>query len=216
MLVNKLKMNLQMFTEEPPAEPEPIVIGPGNPEFDSAVSRAVSTALENNNKKWQAQLDEREEKARLEGKTEAEKLAQMNAEQAAEYQRKQVEEALAKREADITTRELRAQSLTQLSEEKLPLELVDVLDLTDADKCDASIKGIKTAWEKAHGSWESAIEKAVNERLVSSVDNPLGGSSKPNGSNPFAKETFNLTEQGRLLRTDPEKAKILQAQANKK
>lgn len=216
MLANKLKMNLQMFTEEASVDPAPVVIGPGNPEFDAAVSKAVNTALENNNKKWQAQLDEREEKARQEGKTEAEKLAQMNAEQAAEYQRKQTEEALAKREADITARELRAQSLTQLADEKLPLELVDVLDLTDADKCDASIKGIKAAWEKAHGTWEASLEKAVNERLVSSVDNPLGGTSKPSGSNPFAKESFNLTEQGRLLRTDPEKAKVLKAQANKK
>lgn len=216
MLANKLKLNLQMFTEEPPVESEPITFGPGNPEWDASVSKAINTALENNDKKWQAILDEREEQARQDGKTEAEKLAKMNAEQAAEYQRKQTEEALAKREADITSRELRAQSLTQLADEKLPLELVDVLDLTDAEKCDASIKGIKAAWEKAQGTWEAAIEKAVNERLVSSVDNPLGGTTKPTASNPFAKETFNLTEQGRLLRTDPEKAKILQAQANKK
>lgn len=132
-------MNLQMFTEEPPVDPAPVVIGPGNPEFDAAVSKAVETALSNNDKKWQAKLGEREEQARQEGKTEAEKLAQMNAEQAAEYQRKQTEEALARREADITSRELRAQALTQLTDEKLPLELVDVLDLTDAGKCDASI-----------------------------------------------------------------------------
>lgn len=40
--------------------------------------------------------------------------------------------------------------------------------------------------------------------------------SKDKNSNPWAKETFNLTQQGRLLRENPELAKSLQAQANQK
>ena len=35
---------------------------------------------------------------------------------------------------------------------------------------------------------------------------PKGGNGKPS-TNPFAKDTFNLTEQGRLLRENPEQAK---------
>ena len=35
---------------------------------------------------------------------------------------------------------------------------------------------------------------------------PKGGNGNP-GTNPFAKDTFNLTEQGRLLRENPEQAK---------
>lgn len=35
---------------------------------------------------------------------------------------------------------------------------------------------------------------------------PKGGTGKPS-TNPFAKDTFNLTEQGRLLRENPEQAK---------
>lgn len=42
--------------------------------------------------------------------------------------------------------------------------------------------------------------------------NPNGGSVD---KNPFSKEYFNLTEQGKLLRENPELAKQLQAAANK-
>lgn len=41
---------------------------------------------------------------------------------------------------------------------------------------------------------------------------PAGGSGSA-GSNPFAKETFNLTEQGKLFRENPEQARALAAAA---
>lgn len=42
--------------------------------------------------------------------------------------------------------------------------------------------------------------------------NPAGGGTNPTG-NPFAKETFNLTEQGKLFRENPEQARALAAAA---
>lgn len=42
--------------------------------------------------------------------------------------------------------------------------------------------------------------------------NPNGG-GKPPEKNPFKKETFNLTEQGRLLKSNPEQARALAAEA---
>lgn len=44
---------------------------------------------------------------------------------------------------------------------------------------------------------------------------PQGG-SKPNGRNPFAKDTFNLTEQGRMLTEHPEQARALAGAAGLK
>lgn len=41
---------------------------------------------------------------------------------------------------------------------------------------------------------------------------PAGGGNPPAG-NPFAKDTYNLTEQGRLLNSNPEQARILAAAA---
>ncbi len=42
--------------------------------------------------------------------------------------------------------------------------------------------------------------------------NPAGGGA-PTGTNPFAKDTFNLTEQGKLLKENPAQAKELAAAA---
>lgn len=211
-------MNLQMFGEEPPtppAEPTPSEPKPGDPEFDAAVSKAVEKALENSNKKWQAKLDEQIANAKEEAKTEAERMAQMNAEQIAEYEREKRLADLEKREMAITARELRTQSISQLEEAKLPHSLVDLFDLTDSEKAQASFVSVKDAWEKAMGSWEEALNKKVKEELKNSVDNPLGGLSNPSDVNPWAKETFNLTEQGRITLEDPERAAVLKAQAKK-
>ena len=45
--------------------------------------------------------------------------------------------------------------------------------------------------------------------------NPAGGGNPP-GNNPFAKETYNLTEQGRLFKQNPEQARQLAAAAGVK
>jgi flagellar biosynthesis GTPase FlhF len=201
-------LNLQFFAEDEPEGKEPdksVEPTPGNPEFDAAVSKAVEKALENNDKKWASRI----EQATAEAKSEAEKMAKMNEEQKAEYERKQLEENFAKREAELTRRELRAQSATQLAQDGLPTDLVDVLDYSNADNCQASYLKIKDVFQKS-------VEKAVNQKLVQSVDNPLGSSDKPTVTNPWAKDTYNLTEQGKIMMEDPEKAKILMEQAKNK
>lgn len=45
--------------------------------------------------------------------------------------------------------------------------------------------------------------------------NPAGGGNPP-GNNPFAKENYNLTEQGRLFKQNPEQARQLAAAAGVK
>lgn len=91
-------------------------------------------------------------------KTEAEKLAKMNADQRAEYERQQRETQLAEREAQITRRELMAEARNTLSTRGLPQSLADVLVYTDADGCNASIDTIEKAFR-------AAVQDGVNERL---------------------------------------------------
>lgn len=43
--------------------------------------------------------------------------------------------------------------------------------------------------------------------------NPNGGGNNPPAANPFKKETFNLTEQGKMLRDNPEQARAMAAEA---
>ena len=115
-------------------------------EFDKRVSKAPETAKT----KWQKDAEEKI--------SEAKKLEKMNADQKAEYQRRQTEEKLAKREAEVTKRELMAEAKVQLAEKGLPVGLAAVLDFSGADECTASIETVSKAFAQA-------VENAVNERL---------------------------------------------------
>lgn len=112
-----------------------------------------------------AQLDELLEKERSgyeEKLKEAEKLAQMDAQQKASYQKKQAEEALAKREAAVAKRELMANAMDKLAEYKLPKSLIACVNFSDSDECEKSIEGIREAFTVA-------VSEAVNDRIRGSA-----------------------------------------------
>ena len=121
-------------------------------EFDRRIAKAIATAKV----KWNEESQETIEAA----VTEAVKLQKMTSEQKAEHERKKAEEALAKREAEITMRELKAEAKDTLVTKGLPAELADVLNYTNAEACSSSLEAV----EKAFGI---AVEKKVNDRLRS-------------------------------------------------
>lgn len=130
-------------------------------EFDRRISKALETAKV----KWETEAQRKVEEA----KTEAEKLAKMNAEQKAKYAEEKRIAELEKREREITVRELKAQAYETLAEKGLPKELVDILDYKDAESCNNSI-------EKVSAAFQAAVEKVVNEKLRGN-GTPKGGQS---------------------------------------
>lgn len=141
-------------------------------EFDKRVAKALETAKG----KWETDYQSKIEEA----KTEAEKLAKMNADQKAEYESQKKLDELAKREKDITTRELKAAAYETLAEKGLPKELVEILNYSDAETCNKSIESVEKAFQ-------SAVEKTVNEKLRGK-EVPKGGQ----GNNTTGFE-FNFT-----------------------
>lgn len=125
-------------------------------EYDKRVNKALNTARQ----KWEADA-----KAQAD---EAAKLAEMKAEEKAEYERQKREKELSEREAAITKRELHAEAVTQLTDKGLPASLADILDCTSADNCKKSMEAV----EKAFGE---AVEKAVNDRLKGAPPKAGGG-----------------------------------------
>lgn len=119
-------------------------------EFDKKVAKALETAKA----KWETQKQAELEEA----KTEAEKLAKMNADQKAKYEQEKREAEYQQRLKDLTTRELKATAKETLSEKGLPLELAEVLNYTDAETCNKSIESVEKAFQ-------AAVEKVVNEKL---------------------------------------------------
>ena len=132
-------------------------------EFDKRVNKALETAHE----KWEADA-----KAQAD---EAAKLAKMKTDEKAEYERQKREDALAKREAEITRRELHAEAITQLTADGLPASLADIVDCTSADNCKKSMESVKKAFGEA-------VEKAVNDKLKGTTPKTGGGN---NSEDPF-------------------------------
>lgn len=142
-------------------------------ELQSEINRAVQQRLARQKRDEEKRL----EAARAEGRSEAEKLAQMSAEQRAEHERqvaeqaaKDRESALAQREAEITRRELRATAIDTLQKRGLPKSLESVLDYKDADSCSASIDTLEKAFR-------DAVQQGVDERLKASGVSVRGGNT---------------------------------------
>lgn len=133
------------------------------------INKIISDRLAKEKGKW-----EKDYQAKLEqAKTEAEKLAKMNADQKAEYEKQKREEELAKREGDITRRELRAQALEALAEKGLPKQLAEILVYSDAEATNKSLEAVEKAFREA-------VEAGVNERLKG--DPPKGGAAAQNAA----------------------------------
>lgn len=126
------------------------------------VNKLISDRLAKERSKWEKDFQTKLEEA----KTEAQKLAKMNADQKAEYERQKREEELAKRETEITRRELRATALETLAEKGMPKQLAEILVYTDAEACQKSIESVEKVFREA-------VEAAVNERLKGEA--PKGG-----------------------------------------
>lgn len=183
--IKLLSMDLQRFAD-----------GVDNPDVDEISKDVVVEEVEEKKEKTFTRADlakivaaernkwESEElKPKLEqAKSEGEKYAQMTAEEKVEAESIKKLEQIEKREADITRRELRAESIGRLNEANLPGELVDMLNLSSAEECQKSFELVQNIWEQANGTFDERLEVAVNERLKGSVFTP-GGVSGNKGDN---------------------------------
>lgn len=213
-----MPLNLQLFAEEGTQEKTPDnaqetfnVDGLSDEQlaaikekFKLKDDKDVDSIIKNKRNRWQQDYEAKIEQERNEA-AELAKLSEKERQQALiDKEKKQLEEE----RAAFNRERLLVEKGKQLREIGVPDILANRIGGDTAEEALEDVKAFKQLWDKA-------LESAVNERLKSSVDSPLSGDSKNNKANPFAKETLNLTEQGRLFREDPEQARMLQALANK-
>lgn len=140
----------------------------------SESDKRVRQALETAEKKFQARLQEK--------MTEAEKLARMNAEQKAKYEQEQAEKRLKDREDQLTRRELKAAARETLAARGLPAELAELLVLSDAEQCGASLETLEKAFA-------GAVERMVNEKLKGT---PPGKGTPASGADGLEEAFYKL------------------------
>lgn len=159
-----LKLNLQHFAEgeglgtdnqeEVGKEEQEAISFANQSEFDSVVDKRISKALETAKSKWEA-----EKEAAI---SEAEKLAKMNAAERKEAEEQARIAGIEKREKELNMREYRFVAKSQLEENDLPADFVDMVLSDDAETTKSNITALKTAFDKA-------IEAKVQESLKGST-----------------------------------------------
>lgn len=138
--------------------------------------------------KWKSEQEAKE--------NEAKKLAKMNADEKQKYQLDQREQELANREQVLARKELTAEAKAMLSERGLPVELVSVVDLSNAEAVTESVASIQKTWEEA-------VQKGVSDRMKGSA--PI--KTAPQQSTELTKAQFyrmTHAEKANLKQTNPE------------
>lgn len=191
------------------ADPEPTPDPNNNPtpdpepeDIEKIISRAVDRAtnkLGNENKKLREQMEKLKRK-------------KLTDDELIEMERKEQEDALAERESAVKKAENRLFALSQIkkigldSGDETAISVVDLVLGEDEDEICANVATLKKLVD-------ALVANEVDKAFKSSARVPQKGKSGGGQNNPFAKETYNLTEQMRIMQENPELAAQLKSEA---
>lgn len=152
------------------------------------------------------------EKADLQKEVDKLKREKLSDEEIKQLEISEKEKALAERERALLDKENRLYAIKAIKAAQLDdgsdksLELVDFVMSDDTETIDKRVKAFGDLVRKF-------VTAEVDKKFKSNGRTPNTGSSGGGNNNPFSKESFNLTEQMRILSENPELAKQLQAAA---
>lgn len=149
----------------------------------------------------QTRLDRAMKKAE-EDRKQAEELAKLSEKERAKKELEIKEKELEEEKKKFYKERLELQTTRELGKLGLPIEFTEYVLGENAEETQTRIASF-------HKLWEEELEK----RRIGAMKGKTPGGGTSGDKNPFSKEHFNLTEQGRIFREDPEKAKLLQKQA---
>lgn len=207
-LEKKLRMNLQYFAEQEEQQEQDDQKEKDNEEdqqqdnkpnlkySDEDVDKIINKKFAELEEKKQREIDE------------AKKLAKMNQSDKEKYEIEKMKKRLEEFEKKDAFYGLSKEATSMLSEHDIK---------ADDETLAFVVKDDAEATKQAVDSFVALIDTKVQEGVKAALagKSPKVNSNKQQAKNPFAKETFNLTEQGKLLKENPELYKQLKAQANK-
>lgn len=171
---------------------------------DDDIERLVQAKVD------KAMADERKKNAKLSKELEKMKREKLTADELKKYDDEKRESELAEREHSVMVAENKLYAIEQLKEiglddgSKESMGLIDLILSEDREKIKSNIKALDTIIK---AKVKSEVEKVFkdNSRV------PEKSGSNGYTTNPYAKETFNLTEQMKLEVENPELASKLQS-----
>lgn len=207
--------DLQRFAEgEPPAEPPETPPAEPPKTFDEAYVKQLRDEAAASRVKAK-QLEEQAKTAAQEATAKIFKALGIEADPEKNYEGQLAEAQKKAQEAEARASEM----LVKAEVKSISIEM----GLVDADAALALMDraNVKVTETGDVTGVKEALEALVTAKpwLKAKESGPVGGGTNPPGAggtgekNPWSKEQFNLTEQGKILRKDPELARKLQAQA---
>lgn len=164
--------------------------GGNQAEFDRRINKAIQTAVTNAQKKWKALTDDKV--------SEAEKLAQMTAEQKATYRADKAEKELADLKRQMALGDMARTARKMLSEENIsvPDEIIMNLVSDDAEKTKSSVEAFAKVFK-------DTVQAAVKEALKGNPPKANNG-----GTTTVTREQIlavkDRTERQRLIAENPQ------------
>lgn len=129
------------------------------------------------------------------------KREKMTEEERAQADREKAARDLKEREDALNAREVALHTVEVLTAKGLPLQFRDFLAGSNKEETDKRVVDFETAWAKA-------LKEAVEAKFKDGGSDPNKGKGGGGGDkNPFSKEHFNLTEQGKIIKENPTLAK---------
>nr|DAT45997.1 MAG TPA: capsid scaffolding protein [Caudoviricetes sp.] len=173
---------------------------PNTDDFERLLKARLDEAME----------EERKKNAKLSKELEKMKREKLTADELKKYDDEKRESELAEREHSVMIAENKLYAIEQLKEiglddgSKESMGLIDLILSEDREKIKSNIKALDTIIK---AKVKSEVEKVFkdNSRV------PEKSGSNGYTTNPYAKETFNLTEQMKLEVENPELASKLQS-----
>lgn len=214
-LMQMLRLNLQFFSQDDTGgsntdsveESKEDIEDDNEDEQGADKHKAEKTFTQSELEEIIKQRLARAEKDKQEAIKEAEKLAKMNAEQKREYELEKAQKENEELKAKLNRYELGQEASKILAGLGIVAneEILAFVVREDAEKTNEAVK-----------AFTSLVDRISDDKMREKLKGtpPKRNSSNQDGiKNPFSKEHFNLTEQGRLYKEDPELYKQLKAQA---
>ena len=205
-----LPLKLQLFAE-PPADPMPPTPDPADPPSDPAPPAdpkpPVKTYTQEEVEQMMKERVAREKRAADEAIKEAEKLAKMNADQKREYELEKLQSELAEYKKKDAFNGLSKEASKMLSEHNIHAD-DELLAFVVKDDAEATKLAVDSFVALVNSKVTDGVKQALSGTPPKASATTAGGAK-----NPFSKDTFNLTEQAKLLKENPELYKQLKAQA---
>lgn len=202
---NELMEKYGLNEPEPTPEPEP---KPNNDDLDEKLERIIQSKVD----KITSKLGK--ENADLKKKLDKLQKAKLTDDELKQLEITEKENEIAERERALLEKENRLYAIKAIKAAGLDdggeksLELVEFVISDDTEVIDSRVKAFGDLVKKF-------VKSEVDRTFKENGRNPNGGGKTSTGVNPYAKETFNLTEQMRLEVENPELAKTLKASAGK-